>query len=124
MSNRVHITGMGIISAIGNTVEESFLSLSECKTGIGKINHLKTIHTNEFVCGEVKLSNEALNALAGTTDYDRTTALGLIAAKEALNNAKISNIKEARTGFISSTTVAGMCHSELVYKYFFEKKNQ
>ena len=122
MATRVHITGMGIISAIGNSVEDTFLSLSECRTGIGKINHLKTSHKDEFMCGEVKLSNDDLNTLAGTTDYDRTTVLGLIAAKEALSKAGITNIKEARTGFISSTTVAGMCHSELVYKDFFDKK--
>jgi 3-oxoacyl-[acyl-carrier-protein] synthase II len=122
MSTRVHITGMGIISAIGHSVEESLLSLSDCKTGIGKINHLKTNHNHEFVCGEVKLSNEALNTFAGTKNLNRTTALGLIAAKEALAKANITNTHEARTGFISSTTVAGMCHSELVYSEFFENK--
>ncbi len=122
MSSGVHITGMGIISAIGSTVDEAFTALSECKTGIGKINHLKTLHNTTFVCGEVKHSNEELNSIAGTKGYNRTTVLGLIAAKEAINNAGIQNIKEARTGFISSTTVAGMCHSELVYTDFFENK--
>jgi len=122
MSSRVHITGMGIISAIGATVEEAFTSLTECKTGIDKIKHLKTIHKDVFVCGEVKHSNEDLNTIAGTKGANRTTALGLIAVKEALSNAGIKNIKEARTGFISSTTVAGMCHSELVYSDFFQNK--
>lgn len=122
MSTRVHITGMGIISAIGNSVDETFSSLSTCKTGIGKINYLKTLHKDEFVCGEVKHSNEELNKIAGTKNYDRTTVLGLIAAKEALNHANIQEIKDARTGFISSTTVAGMSHTELLYKNFFENK--
>ncbi|MEO6306098.1 MAG: beta-ketoacyl-[acyl-carrier-protein] synthase family protein [Bacteroidia bacterium] len=122
MSTRVHITGIGIISAIGNNIEETFLSLSECKTGIGKINHLSTIHKNDFLVGEVKQSNEELSKIAGVKNYNRTTLLGLIAAKEALQNSGIKNIKEARTGFISSTTVAGMCHSELLYKDFFENK--
>jgi len=122
MSTRVHITGMGIISAIGDSVEENFLSLSQCKTGIAKINHLKTNHKNEFVCGEVKHSNEELNTIAGTKNYNRTTILGLIAAKEALHSAGIKAIKEGRTGFISSTTVAGMCHTELIYKDFFDNK--
>lgn len=122
MSTRVHITGMGIISAIGDSVAETFSSLSECRTGIARIHHLKTNHSNEFVCGEVKHSNEELNKIAGTENYNRTTILGLIAAKEAIENAGIKDIKEVRTGFISSTTVAGMCHSELVYKDFFDKK--
>ncbi|PBQ31192.1 beta-ACP synthase [Sphingobacteriaceae bacterium] len=122
MSTRVHITGMGIISAIGDSVEESFQSLSTCKTGIGKLNYLQTNHKEEFVCGEVKHTNEELNKIAGTENYNRTTVLGLIAAKEAIHNAGIKNIKEVRTGFISSTTVAGMSHSELVYKDFFENR--
>lgn len=122
MAGRVHITGMGIISAIGDTVQETLHSLSECKSGISKINHLQTSHKNEFVVGEVKHSNENLIKMAGATDFNRTTLLALIAAKEALQNSGIKNPKEARTGFISSTTVAGMCHSELIYKDFFEKK--
>lgn len=122
MSTRVHITGMGSISAIGDSVQETLRSLAECRTGIDKIVHLKTNHKDAFVCGEVKHSNAELNKMAGTADYDRTTALGLIAAKEALESSGIKNIKEARTGFISSTTVAGMCHTELLYKDFFEKK--
>ena len=123
MSNNVFITGMGIISAIGNSVDETLHSLREGKTGIEKIKYLKTLHKDKFVVGEVKLSNEELIDIAGIGNYNRTTLLGYIAAKEALNNAKISDIKEGRTGFISSTTVAGMCTSELLYKDFFEGTN-
>ena len=122
MSSRVYITGMGTISSIGNTVEETFQSLSNCKSGIGKLNFLQTVHKDEFVAGEVKLSNKELGAIVGGGHYDRTTLLGIIAAKEALGQAGITDIKEARTGFISATTVAGMCHSELIYKDFFDNK--
>lgn len=121
MSTPVHITGMGIISAIGDTVEESYQSLLSCKTGIGKINYLQTNHKDEFVAGEVKHSNSELEKIAGVSGYNRTTLLALIAAREALKQANISDGKSARTGFISSTTVAGMCHSELLYKDFFSK---
>lgn len=122
MANRVHITGMGIISAIGDNVDVTLSSLMDCKSGIGNINYLNTQHKNEFVVGEVKHSNEALTEIAGSGTYNRTTLLALIAAKEALKHSGIKNIKEARTGFISSTTVAGMCHSELVYRDFFDGK--
>lgn len=120
MSNRIHITGMGTISAIGNSVEETLESLSACRTGIGRINHLKTRHKDEFVAGEIPLSNEQLAEMAGCRMYDRTTLLGIIAAREAMLSAKIGDLTNARTGFISSTTVAGMPHSELHYKDFFE----
>lgn len=113
---------MGIVSAIGNSVEENYQSLLACKTGIGKLEHLQTIHKEEFVAGEVKLSNEALSGLTNTKKHNRTTLLGLLAAKEALKNAQIDSINEVRTGFISSNTVAGMCHSELIYSDFFAHK--
>lgn len=113
---------MGILSSIGNSVEETLHSLSTGKTGIGPIKFLQTIHKNEFVAGEVKYSNPELEAIAGIGNYNRTTLLGYIAAKQALNNACITNTQDARTGFISSTTIAGMCYTELRYKDFFENK--
>lgn len=118
----VHITGMGILSAIGNTVEETLHSLTIAKTGITPIRYLDTIHKNEFVAGEVKYSNTELEALANIGSYNRTTLLGYIAAKQAIDNAHIEPSSTIRTGFISSTTIAGMCYTELCYKDFFEKK--
>ena len=122
MSQKVFVTGMGCISAIGNNVDETLISLSKGKTGIGKIRHLDTLHKNDFVVGEVKLSNSELEKKAGIGRYNRTTLLGYLSAKEAIENAKINNISDARTGLISSTTVAGMCNTELLYQDFFEGK--
>ena len=122
MSSRVHITGMGIVSAIGNTVNETLHSLTQSKTGITAIQYLPTLHANEFVAGEVKHSNAELEEIAGIGKYNRTTLLGYIAAREAMQQAGIETMQDAKAGFISSTTVAGMCHSELVYKDFFENK--
>lgn len=123
MANKVFVTGMGIMSAIGNSVEETLYSLSNNRSGIEKIRYLETSHKDNFVVGEVKLSNKELIELAGIGNYNRTTLLGYIAVREALKMASINDMKEARTGFISSTTVAGMCHTELLYKGFFEGKN-
>ncbi len=122
MSQGVHITGMGIISSIGNNVEETYLSLVNSKTGIGPINHLKTIHKDDFVAGEIPHSNSELELLAGIKGHNRTTLLGLIAARQAIQQAGIDDIQQARTGLISSTTVGGMTHTELLYKDFFENK--
>jgi 3-oxoacyl-[acyl-carrier-protein] synthase II len=119
----VYVTGMGIISAIGHSVEESFRSLSQAKSGITPLHYLQTIHQADFVAGEVKLSNAELAERAGTGNYNRTSLLALIAAQEALSDAGISNMHEARTGFISSTTVGSMCYAESHYKAFFEGEN-
>ena len=123
MSQRVYITGLGMISAIGNNVPESFLSLSQSKTGIGKISHLTTRYKDEFLAGEIKLSNEALADLVKDNNpaLNRNSYIAMLAAKEAVINSGIDTNDGLRTGVISSTTVAGMSKTELYYKEMFEK---
>ena len=123
MSQRVYITGLGMISAIGNNVPESFLSLSQSKTGIGKINHLTTRYKDEFLAGEIKLSNAELADLVKDNNpaLNRNSYIAMLAAKEAVINSGIDTNDGMRTGVISSTTVAGMSKTELYYKEMFEK---
>lgn len=112
-----------MISAIGNNVPESFLSLSQSKTGIGKISHLTTRYKDEFLAGEIKLSNEALAELVKDNNpaLNRNSYIAMLAAKEAVINSGIDPKDGLRTGVISSTTVAGMSKTELYYKEMFEK---
>ncbi len=112
-----------MISAIGNNVPEAFLSLSNSKTGIGKINHLTTRYKDEFLAGEVKLSNNDLADLVKDNNpaLNRNSYLAMLAAKEAVSNSGIDTSDGLRTGVISSTTVAGMGKTELYYKELFEK---
>jgi 3-oxoacyl-[acyl-carrier-protein] synthase II len=123
LSQRVYITGLGMISAIGNNVSESFLSLSQSKTGIGKINHLTTRYKDEFLAGEIKLSNADLVDLVKDNNpaLNRNSYIAMLAAKEAVINSGIDTNDGLRTGVISSTTVAGMGKTELYYKELFEK---
>lgn len=112
-----------MISAIGNNVPESFLSLSQSKTGIGKINHLTTRYKDEFLAGEIKLSNADLADLVKDNNpaLNRNSYIAMLAAKEAVINSGIDTNDGLRTGVISSTTVAGMGKTELYYKEMFEK---
>lgn len=123
MPKRIYITGIGIISSIGNNVPEVFSSLQAGKTGIGEITLFPTLHQGSLPVAEVKLSSAQLLSFAEQTDghqFTRTTLLGLIAAKEALKSAGIDHVSTLRTGFLSATTVGGMDRSELFYKEFLE----
>ncbi|HBI01241.1 MAG TPA: beta-ketoacyl-[acyl-carrier-protein] synthase family protein [Flavobacterium sp.] len=120
MNKRVAITGMGIISSIGNSVEENFQSLKSGKIGISTIENLETIHKEVIKVGEIKLTNQQLAQklnLSEDNNFSRTTLLGAIAVCEAIENANISNINDCRSGFISATSVGGM---DLNEKYFYE----
>ena len=96
MEKGVAITGMGIISSIGSTVEETYESLIHKKPGISRIENLDTIHKDHIKVGEVKATNnELINILELplTNNYSRTGMLAEIAAKQAVRNANIKNIK-------------------------------
>ncbi|HUH28227.1 beta-ketoacyl-[acyl-carrier-protein] synthase family protein [Gelidibacter sp.] len=117
----VAITGMGIISAIGHSVEENKTSLLASKSGIGNLRHILTNHSQAIKVGEVLLSNAELTRqlhLPEIHNYTRTGLLGLVAATAALENSNISDCSTYRTGFISSTTVGGMDMTEQYIKQF------
>ena len=55
-TRRVVITGLGIISPIGNTVGDVWTSLTEGRSGIGQITHWDpTPYAPYVVAGEVEL---------------------------------------------------------------------
>ena len=73
----VSITGIGVVSAIGMSVEENLSALREGRTGIGPLQYLQG--TRAPLAGEVKASNDELRAALGVgTEYvSRTSLLGL-----------------------------------------------
>lgn len=127
MSDRVFVTGFGIISSIGFNTEETASALSASRSGIGEIMMLDTIHKDEIPAAEVKATNKELKEISGISDkssFSRTALLGIIAAREALLQADITNLKEFRTGLISATTVGGMDRSERFFKEYLKSRSR
>lgn len=120
---KVAITGMGIISAIGSTVEENFNALINGKLGISELENFDSVHKTEIKVGEIKMTNAQLEQLLGldvSNSFSRTAMLGAYAAKKAVENAGITNINEYKTGLISSTSVGGMDMTERYFYSYFE----
>jgi 3-oxoacyl-(acyl-carrier-protein) synthase len=118
MAGKVYITGIGVISAIGKNAAENLESLKKQKTGIGKIEILETKYRNDFVAGEIKLTNTQLAAFLGINpvlNLPRTTLLAITAAKEAILNAGFDPRDNMRNGFVAGTTVGGMDKTEKYY---------
>ncbi|MBQ4804376.1 beta-ketoacyl-[acyl-carrier-protein] synthase family protein [Aquimarina sp. MMG015] len=123
MNKGIAITGMGIISSIGNTVEENLNALKSVSPGISRIEMLKTRHKDQIMVGEIKQTNEDLEKQLGLKtlhSFSRTAMIGAIAAKEALRDAQISDVNEYRTGFVSGTSVGGMDTTEKHYLGYTE----
>lgn len=119
MGCKIAITGMGIISSIGNNVEENLVSLQTRKHGISEIENIDTNLVGKIKTGEIKLTNKQLLErlkIVEDNNFTRTALLGMVAAKEAIENAGITEINQYKTGLISSTSVAGM---DITEKYFY-----
>lgn len=119
MNKGVAITGMGIISSIGNTLDENFQSLINQTPGISRIENITTNHKDQIKVGEIKISNKDLATflkLPESHNYSRTALIAEVAAREAIKNAEITDINSCRTGLISATSVGGM---DLTEKYFY-----
>ena len=119
MSKRVFVTGIGIISGIGDNVNETLEALKAKKSGVTDIKYLETNHKGEIPVSEVKHSEQELIKMAGldpTRSYTRASLIGVIAALEAVKSAQLTDISEFKTGLISGTTVGGMDKSETHYK--------
>lgn len=115
---------MGIISAIGNTLEENKIALLTSKSGIGDLKHIDSKQASQIKVGEIDFNNEELISLLQLptdNNFTRTALLGLVAAKEAVLNAQISNSVKFQTGFISATSVGGMDMTERYFKRFRTK---
>ena len=128
MSKGVAITGMGIISAIGNNVAENYDALINERKGITRVDNVETIQRDEIMVGEGKFTNNEFIAqlnLPPENNYSRTAMLGVIAAKEAIASAGITDIKKYKTGIVSGTSVGGMDMTEkYYYEYLTDKETQ
>lgn len=119
MNEPVFIAGTGIISAIGNNVAQCLDALQNSRAGMGAMMYLDSAHKKRLPVAEVKLSNDELAQLAGLSNTkSRTALLSLVAAREALSNSGIEDIKQWRTGFLSANSVGGMDKTENFFKTF------
>ncbi len=119
MNQPVFVAGMGMISAIGKNVAESLDALENGSAGMGNMVYLDSAHRKRLPVAEVKFTNDELAKLSGlASTKSRTALLGIIAAKEALDDAGIQNTATLRTGFISANSVGGMDKTEQFFTQF------
>ncbi len=108
MKATVHVVGTGVITAIGNSVCDSFQSLKNEISGVGALTLFDSIH-HHFPMAEVKISNlELAEKLNLPPSLPRAALLGVHAAREAVRNANLQNLNKWNVGLISATTVGGM----------------
>jgi 3-oxoacyl-[acyl-carrier-protein] synthase II len=96
---KVVVTGMGVISPIGNSLEEFRDALKAGKSGVGSITAFDTTGFDVTIAGEVKDFDPSI--WINKKEYRkmaRFTQFAAAAAAQALEQAKLLEIKETEDG--------------------------
>ncbi|MBI45723.1 MAG: beta-ketoacyl-[acyl-carrier-protein] synthase II [Candidatus Marinimicrobia bacterium] len=107
MNNKVVVTGIGVNSPIGNNIPDFLHSLRIGKNGIKNITHFDTSDYKVKIAGESSIclndyfSSKELNKL------DRFSALGVLAADQAVVQAKL-NKNHDDVGVIVGSGIGGI----------------
>ncbi|WP_046179883.1 beta-ketoacyl-ACP synthase II [Domibacillus tundrae] len=121
---RVVITGLGIVSPVGNTVEEAWNSVTTGKSGIKPMTRLNPDDYPAKVAAEIRdFDPEQFVEKKEARKMDRFTQYAVAAAKMAVADAKLEITEEnaPRVGVWVGSGIGGMETFESQYKIFLER---
>lgn len=117
--SKIVVTGIGIISPIGNSVAENRAALQAGKSGLTSLELFATRYATLLKFGEIKITNEDLKQQLGVTTkgVTRTTLLALYAFVQAIEDRGLSaeELQSSDTALINGNTIGGMSESENLY---------
>lgn len=118
--SRIVVTGIGIITPIGTSLEENRAALIAGRSGLSSLEMFSTKYATALPFGEVKISNEDLRKKLCVREQGitRTTLLALHAVEQAINNSYMTpeEIQSADTALVNGNTIGGMCESDALYQ--------
>ncbi len=113
------VTGVGIITPIGNSLTENHQSLKQGKSGLSPLELFTTKYASLLPFGEIKITNQQLRNQLGVTQkgVTRTALLAQYAIDQALQSSGLTEaeIQSADTALINGNTIGGMCESDMLY---------
>lgn len=117
--SRIVVTGIGIISPIGNSLAENHAALQAGGCGLSSLDLFPTKYATLLKFGEIKITNEDFKQQMGVTQrgVTRTTLLALHAFRQAIEDGALSaaELQESGTALINGNTIGGMCESDNLY---------
>jgi 3-oxoacyl-(acyl-carrier-protein) synthase len=118
--DRIVVTGIGIISAIGESVESNRLALQNSTTGIGILELFKTNYASILPFAEIKRTNDSLKQQLNVDalNITRTSLLAQHAFEQAIRDSQLTQteLESVDTALINGTTVGGMCLTDELYQ--------
>lgn len=109
----IAVTGLGVISSLGNSIEINRQALIRGDSGLGSLELFETVYAKQLTFGEIKTNNSELMHRLGLMNKNitRTTLLALHAVLECFENSGLSTkeIQSSDTALVVGNTVGGMC---------------
>jgi len=125
---RVVITGMGVISSVGNTVDEFWDNIVNCRSGIAPMTMIDTEKVRIPNGAEVKNYNPKDHFEKKELDMlDRFAQFCLYSARAAVKQSGIEFTPEllSRTAVITGTSIGGQTtHDKTFQDLYLEKKGR
>ena len=116
MKYKVAVTGIGVISPIGNNASQFISSLKNGTNGIDRITLFDTTDHSVKIAGETNVVLDDYFSSKELNRIDRFTALAMIASDEAINQANLKNINLDRAGVIVGSGIGGIGTFETQHK--------
>ncbi len=121
---RVVITGIGLLTSIGNDKDETWVNLINCKSGIKKINHFDVSDLPAKIAGYLNNSPDDENYFNKSSSLelrdikrnDRFIQYGLVAAKMAVEDAGLYNLDENKKLRVGVSVGSGIGGLETIYE--------
>ena len=121
---RVVVTGMGLLTTLGNDIDSTWNNLIGCKSGIKKIKHFDVSNLPSKIAGFINndVNDEDYFNKSMALDSrdlkrnDRFIQYGLIAAKMAIEDAGLQNINETDSYRVGVSVGSGIGGLETIYE--------
>ena len=108
--NRVVVTGMGVISPLGNTISDFWRGIKSGKNGISRISSFDTSEYPVHIAGQANIDLSNYLDHKSINKMDRFTAFSLIASDQAIKDSELNleEIDQSRSGVIIGSGIGGM----------------
>ena len=121
---RVVVTGMGLLTSLGNDLDTSWDNLINKKSGIKKINHFDVSNLPAKIAGYINnnpddkdyFNKSSILEVRDINRNDRFIQYGIVAAKMAIDDSDLNNISDEEKFRVGVSVGSGIGGLETIYE--------
>ena len=118
---RVVITGLGLLTPVGNSKEETWKALISGKSGIEKIRDFDAQDYPSQIAGEIKNFDPSFLERKSLRHMDRFVQYAVVATRDSLKDARLNGTNKEKIGVIVGAGIGGLRVIEHQHSVLLEK---